>query len=69
MSKDVEQVVSEGTRRSGRNERFVQNGDGNWEKLNVTMRRNILADARTEEYSVKVCLSPRQAYSFSFSSL
>lgn len=56
MSKDMEKVVSEDTRRSGRNGRFKQNGVDNWEELNVTCRGNILADPRTERIQLKsVC--------------
>lgn len=56
MREDVEQVVSEGTRRSGRNGRFEQNGASNRKELNTTSRGNILTEPRTERIQLKsVC--------------
>jgi len=56
MNKDVEQEVSDDTRRSGTAGRFEQNGAGSPEVLNVSSRGNILADPRTERSQLKsVC--------------
>lgn len=63
MSKDMEEVISEGTRRSHRNGRLDLNGDGNRNRLCIISGKNILAEP--ERIQLKsVCLSGKPSPSF-----
>lgn len=53
MSKDMEEMISEGTRRSHRNGRLELNGDRSRNKLCIISRRNILAEPRAERLQLK----------------